>query len=170
MEKEVYKGQFLKVTEEQIENTTWERVYLPDGVIIYPMTPEGKILYVRERRPHENPPERIKPVSGIYESDKGSPSENAQRELQEEIGFKANSLEIFMTIKTTGTSNSIQYFFLAKDLVPSKLPNPDGEHTIVELVEFTLDELLEKYMKDEIRWSMSTLGFLRLKEILKQKT
>lgn len=170
MEKEIYKGQFLKVTEEKIENNIWERVYLPDGVIIYPINSEGKIVYVREKRPHENPPERIKPVSGIYENDKGSPHENAQRELQEEIGFKANHLENFMTIKTTGTSNSIQYFFLAKDLVPSKLPNPDGEDTIVELVEFTLDELLEKYMKDEIRWSMSTLGFLRLKEILNQKT
>lgn len=162
MQNQVYKGQIVQVTEEKIDNITWERVFLPSGVIIFPINDKGEILMVEEKRPHENPPVRIKPVSGILESDKGTPAENAQREMQEEIGYKATSLENFWTLKGSGTINHEQYFFVAKGLVPSKLPNPDGEDTIMAIKAFTVEELMQKYLSDEIKWSMSTLGFFRL--------
>ncbi len=162
MENEVYKGQIIRVTEEKIGGLTWERAYLPDGVIIFPITAEGKIILVKEKRPHENPPIRLKPVSGILESDKGSPAENALREMQEEIGLKAAHLENFMTLKGTGTVNHIQYFFLARGLSPGKLPNPDGEDTIIGTQEFSPEELRVALFCDELRWSMSTLGIFRL--------
>ena len=162
MEKEVYKGNILKVTEEKIENILWERVYLPDGVIIFPVTDEGKILLVKEKRPHENPSIRIKPVSGILEPEKGTPEENAQREMQEEIGYKANHIELLWNMKTSGTVNNHQYFFMATGLIPSKLPNPDGEETIMEVMAFTPNELLDLLKTDGLKWSMSTLGIFRL--------
>lgn len=162
MEQEVYKGKIARVTEEEIEGINWERVYLPDGVIIFPITAEGKIILVHEKRPHENPPQRIKPVSGILEYDKGTPIENAQREMQEEIGFKAGSIELLWKMKSSGTVNNEQYFFVARDLVLSKLPNPDGEDTIIGTIELTPNELLQSILNEEIRWSMSTLGFFRL--------
>jgi 8-oxo-dGTP pyrophosphatase MutT (NUDIX family) len=162
MENEVYKGQIVRVTEEKIDNINWERVYLPDGVIVFPITDEGKIILIKEKRPHENPPVRIKPVSGILELDKGTPAENAQREMQEEIGLKARELELLWTQKGTGTVNHEQHYFIARHLVHDKLPNPDGEEVIMGLVEFTPQELLSALTKDEIRWSMSTLGIFRL--------
>ncbi len=162
MEKEVYRGQIVKVTEETIDGTIWERVYLPDGVIVLPVTEDGKILLVKEKRPHENPPVRIKPVSGIIEPDKGSVEENAQREMQEEIGFKATTLETLLVQKGSGTVNSTQYYFVARGLIPSKLPNPDGEDTIMEIQAFTPAEILAKLANGEIRWSHSTLGILKL--------
>lgn len=162
MEKEVYTGNIVKVTEEKIGNVNWERVYVPNGVIVFPIDQEGRILLIEEARPHENPPVRIKPVSGILEPDKGSPLENAQREMQEEIGLKALEMEFLWTMKGTGTINHEQHFFIAKNLVPSKLPNPDGEESIMAIIPFTPEELLQKLMKDELRWSMSTLGVFRL--------
>lgn len=162
MENEVYKGQIIRVTEEKIDNIVWERAYLPDGVIIFPITSEGKIILIKEKRPHENPPVRIKPVSGILEASKGGPEENAQREMQEEIGLKAQRMELLWSLTGTGTITHNQYFFIARDLVPSKLPNPDGEETIMGLIEFTPEELLQTIKNDEIRWSMSTLGLFRL--------
>jgi hypothetical protein len=65
-------------------------------------------------------------------------------------------------MKGTGTINHEQHFFIAKNLVPSKLPNPDGEESIMAIIPFTPEELLQKLMKDELRWSMSTLGVFRL--------
>lgn len=162
MEKQVYKGQIIQVTEESIGGTTWERAYLPSGVIIFPINEKGQILMVEEMRPHETPTIRIKPVSGILESDKGSPTDNAQREMQEEIGFKAGEIENFWTMRSTGTVNSEQYFFVARNLIPSKLPNPDGEDTIMSIKAFGVEELKERFMNDEIKWSTSTLGFFRL--------
>jgi ADP-ribose pyrophosphatase YjhB (NUDIX family) len=122
---------------------------------------------VEEKRPHENPPVRVKPVSGILEPEKGSPAENAQREMQEEIGFKAESLENFWTLQGSGTINHVMHFFIARHLSADKLPNPDGEDTIMSIKAFTLDELMEKYQSDEIKWSLSTLGFFRLYQHLK---
>jgi ADP-ribose pyrophosphatase len=168
MEKEVYKGQIVRVTEEKIEEILWERVYLPNGVIIFPMNKKGQILMVEEKRPHENPPIRIKPISGILEPEKGSPEENAQREMQEEIGLKAGSLENFWNMKASGTVNNLQYFFLARNLSESKLPNPDGEETIISVKAYEVEELMKMYMNDEIKWSLSTLGFFRLYKHLKK--
>jgi 8-oxo-dGTP pyrophosphatase MutT (NUDIX family) len=167
MEKEVYKGHIIKVTEEKIEGINWERVYLPSGVIIYPINEKGQILMIEEKRPHENPPHRIKPVSGILELDKGTSEENAQREMQEEIGFRAEKMELFWTMNSSGTVNTQQHFYIAKNLIPSKLPNPDGEDTIMGIRPYGLEELREKYLNDEIKWSMSTLGFFRLYQHLK---
>ncbi|HXH30356.1 MAG TPA: NUDIX hydrolase [Bacteriovoracaceae bacterium] len=166
MEKEVYRGQILRITEEEISGHVWERAYLPDGVIVFPITAAGKIILVEERRPHETPPVRIKPVSGILETLKGTPAENAQREMQEEIGLKASVLENFMTLRGSGTINHTQYFFIARGLTPCKLPNPDGEDSILGTIEVSPKELLEKLMQDEIRWSISTLGMFRLMEKL----
>lgn len=162
MEKKVYNGHIVQVTEEIIGGINWERVYLPSGVIIFPINDEGKILMVEEKRPHENPPVRIKPVSGILEPEKGSPTENAQREMQEEIGLKAMEIENYWTLTSSGTVNNQQHFFVARNLVTSKLPNPDGEDTIMSVKAYGIEELKMKFLNDEIRWSMSTLGFFRL--------
>ena len=162
MEKFVYKGNIIKVSEEEINGIVWERAYLPDGVIIFPLNEEGKILLVKEKRPHENPPIRIKPVSGILEHEKGSPEENAQRELQEEVGFKASRMELLWKLQGSGTVTSEQHFFIARGLTPSKLPNPDGEDTIEEIIALTPTELKEFILNDELKWSLSTLGLFRL--------
>lgn len=167
MEKEVYRGQIIRVTEEVKEGITWERAYLPHGVIVFPITDEGKIILIEERRPHETPPVRIKPVSGILELDKGTPEENAQREMQEEIGLRAHTLEPLMTLSSSGTVNSSQYFFVARGLTPDKLPNPDGEDIVLRTIELTPDELEDMLMTDQLKWSHSTLGMFRLLKIMR---
>lgn len=167
MEKIVYKGNILKLTEEVIDGITWEKVHLPPGVIVFPMTEEGKIILIREKRVHETPAVRIKPVSGILEAELGTPEENAQREMQEEIGLKARDMKLLMTLKGTGTVTHTQYFFVATGLTKSKLPNPDGEEVIEALIEFTPDELRTALKNDEIKWSMSTLGMFRLLDSLR---
>lgn len=167
MEKTVYKGNILRVTEEVIGGTTWERAYVPNGVIIFPITDEGKIILIKEKRPHENPNVRLKPVSGILEEKLGSPEENAQREMQEEIGFKSREMKLLMTLQGTGTITHTQYFFVAHGLIPSKLPNPDGEDVIEAIIEYTPEELREALRTDKIKWSMSTLGMFRLLDSLR---
>ncbi|MFA5584249.1 MAG: NUDIX hydrolase, partial [Bacteriovoracaceae bacterium] len=120
MQKEVYKGQIIRVTEEEMNNAIWERCFVPDGVIVFPITDEGKIVLIEEVRPHETPNIRLKPVSGILEPDLGTPLENAQREMQEEVGYRAEKLTPLLTINSSGTINSSQYFFVAENLVKDK--------------------------------------------------
>lgn len=169
MQNEVYKGQIIRVTEEEINHTVWERCFVPDGVIIFPITKEGKIILIEEVRPHETPNVRLKPVSGILELDLGSPLENAQREMQEEIGYRAEKLTPLLTVNSSGTINSSQYFFVAEDLVKDKLPNPDGDDIILAQKEFSPSELEELVWEEKLKWSVSTLGIFKLLKFLKER-
>lgn len=169
MQKEVYKGQIIRVTEEEMNNAIWERCFVPDGVIVFPITDEGKIVLIEEVRPHETPNIRLKPVSGILEPDLGTPLENAQREMQEEVGYRAEKLTPLLTINSSGTINSSQYFFVAENLVKDKLPNPDGEDIILAIKEFTPNELEALVWDEKLKWSVSTLGILKLLKFLKER-
>jgi ADP-ribose pyrophosphatase len=162
MEEVRFQGQFIKVTTETIGPITWERAYLPEGVVIFPLTRDGKIILIKERRPHETPSLRLKPVSGVAEKDQ-SPEANALREMQEEIGFKGE-LEKFWEYKTNGTVNSITHFFIARNLEASKLPNPDGD-VVEEMLELTVSELEEKIQTEEFRWGVSVMGWFKLKTL-----
>ena len=159
MEEIAFKGEFIQVTTEKIGEILWERAYLPEWVVIFPITDTGKILLIKERRPHENPPLRLKPVSGVAEKNQ-SPEENALREMQEEIGFKGD-LEKFWEYKTSGTVNSVTHFFIARNLEVSKIPNPDGD-VIEEILELTVSEIDEKVKSEEFRWGVSAMGWFKL--------
>jgi len=163
-----YQGRFIQVTEEVMNNAIWERSYIPNGVIVFPINNEGKILLVEEKRPHETPSIRLKPLAGMLE-DHETPEANAQREMQEEIGFKAEKMINYFSFSTSGTVNSKQYYFLAKNLIPSKLPNPDGEDSIISVQAFSLDEILELLHTEKMKWSTSTLGLWRLKQLIDKK-
>lgn len=166
MQTEVYKGQIIRVTEEKINQTIWERCFVPDGVIVFPITSEGKILLIEESRPHETPTTRLKPVSGILELELGTPMENAQREMQEEIGLRAEKLTPLLTLNSSGTINSTQYFFIAEGLVADKLPNPDGDDVILSINAYTPQELEEMVWGEKLKWSTSTLGIFKLLQFL----
>lgn len=160
MENTVYRGNFIRVTEEEIDGINWERCYLRDGVIVFAQKDNGKFIMIREKRPHEGTKIRLRFVAGHIEPEL-SVEENVNKELQEEVGFKAQEIKVFYSVKASGTVNNRVYFALAKKLIPSKIPNPDGD-VIVSVEEFTFQEIMEKFLTDELRWSISTIGFLRL--------
>lgn len=163
MEVKKYSGKFIQVTEESILGQIYERVYLPNGVIIFPFDNHGNLLMVIEKRPHENPPKRLKFVSGHIESHEDV-LETANRELQEEIGFKAQELELLHHNKATGTVNNDLYFVIATGLEESKLPNPDGEDTIIAVKALSLETVKKKVFSGEIAMSFPALGFFKLLE------
>jgi 8-oxo-dGTP pyrophosphatase MutT (NUDIX family) len=163
MEETKYHGKYLKVTEEHIDGTTWERVYLQDGVQVFPITDDKKVILIEERRPHERNPIRLKFVTGILEAGE-NPLDTANREMQEEIGQTAKHLEILIHRETSGTVNNNFYQVIARGLSPFKLPNPDGEDTIVSIKEFSLKELEALLSSGELPWSMGALGIFKLKQ------
>ncbi len=163
MEKIKYQGKYIRVTEEVIDNAVWERAYIKDGVQVFPITSEGKIILIEEKRPHESQATRLKFVTGQLDAGE-DPIEAANREMQEEIGFKADHLEIILTSKNSGTINSSFYQILAKGLTPSKIPNPDGEDTIVSIKEFTVNELDKLIEEEKLNWNLGLLGYFKLKQ------
>lgn len=166
MEKFKYIGNFIRVSELEIDNHIWEKVYLSNGVVIFPFNNDGQLLIIKEKRPHEKAGERLKFISGHLE-DGESVLETANRELQEEVGLKASHLEVFHEHHSNGTINNSLYFVLAKNLIESKLPNPDGEDTIMEKHFIDLEKLKEMLLTNKIPFSFSALGLFRLDHLIK---
>ncbi len=167
MENTMYQGRYIKVTEEMIEENNWERCYLRNGVIVYAIDNDGKFILINERRPHEDVKIRLRFVAGHIEEEL-TVLENANKELREEVGLRANKLEKFFEIKSSGTVNNSVSFVLATELVEDPLPNPDGD-VVVSIEKFSYNELFDLIMSDKLRWSSAVLGFLRLHHLHKDK-
>ena len=105
MEEIKYCGKFVSVKEKIINGQTWEMVTIPDSLVVIPITSKDEIIFIVESRPHETPNKRLKLVTGHIDSYE-SPIDCANRELQEEAGFKAKDLEEIMVHRSTGTINS----------------------------------------------------------------
>lgn len=161
MEISKYAGHFIQVTEEEMLGKIWERVYLPNGVIVFPFDNHGNLLLVLEKRPHENPTKRLKFVSGHIESHEDV-LETANREMQEEIGFKSSELEMIHHHRSTGTVNNDLYFVVANDLEISKIPNPDGEDSIMAVKAISLEHVKDMVFNGEIPLNFPALGFFKL--------
>jgi ADP-ribose pyrophosphatase len=165
MEKTVYNGSFVKVTEERINDSVWERVYFKSSVSVIPFNDKGQILFIKENRPHETPQTRIKLMGGYL--DEGEEALHAaDRELQEELGFKAKHLTIYYTYEKTGTANELKYYVVATQLIPSKLSNPDGEESVEEIIPMHINDI-PKYVLDGNYPGLSGFVLLKLCEDIK---
>lgn len=167
MEEIKYQGKFIKVTEETINDAIWERVYLNDGVMVFPLTEDNEIYMIEETRPHEKNPIRFKFVTGLMDPGE-DPLKTANREMQEEIGFKAEKLQLLMHRESSGTINNNFYQVIAQNLTESKIPNPDGEETIVSIKAYSIDEILSFLDSGRLDWSMGALGVIRIKMMLEK--
>jgi len=168
MEETKYEGKYIKVTEELIEGNVWERAYIKSGVQVFPITKDGKIILIEERRPHEKNPIRLKFVTGQMDYDHEDPIMTANREMQEEIGMIAEDLTILMHRESSGTLNNHFYQIIATKLSISKIPNPDGEDSIVSIKEFTIDEVLSFYENGKLSWGLDSIAIFRIKNLLSQ--
>ena len=161
MEENVYQGRFVRVTEEIIDGAVYERVYMRHSVTIFPFDPEGRLIVIQEKRVHETPRIRWKPVTGFWEEGFDL-VENVNRELQEEVGKKAGVIQPYFEISSTGSFNIIQRFAVAWDLADSKIPNPDGEDTIVSIKHLDLEEVLQRTLSGELSKGSVGYGLMRL--------
>jgi ADP-ribose diphosphatase len=113
-------------------------VQMDNGAQIVPITPEGDVLLITEPSPAYG--QRILGLpSGMIEADE-APEAAANRELQEEIGFKAARLDwigdLHPFFKYVHCRLSV---FLARDLEVSKLDGDEGPDWIIEIERVPLD-------------------------------
>ena len=156
-----YSGNFVQVKESVIDGYVWEKAYFPDSLVVFPITKNGEIIMIEEKRPHEKKPSRLKFVTGhIHDGD--DVLETANREMMEEVGLRANQLAEFLKHESSGTINSNFHFVIARDLEPNKIPNPDGEDTILAIHRMPFKKIEEMIYSEELPWSVSTLGMFKI--------
>lgn len=166
MKKEVYKGKYVQVHEEHHQNALYELATIKDAVIVFPFDTKGNLLLIKEFRPHENPSTKLKMVTGFLEENL-TWKENAQKELQEEIGFGANQIQLFHHHKETGNINLNRYFCIAWDLYPSKINGADDEKNILSIEKFKWDDALN-LIPSEIVLTFDSVFMFYLDNLLKK--
>jgi ADP-ribose pyrophosphatase YjhB (NUDIX family) len=94
-------------------------VHCGDGVLVVPLSGDGQVLLAVERAPAFGC-EALGLVSGSVEE--GEPlEETANRELQEELGWRAGRLDFLGELHPSKYLTCRLFAFLARDLSPGKL-------------------------------------------------
>ncbi|MFN6564197.1 MAG: NUDIX hydrolase [Nostoc sp. ChiSLP01] len=124
----------------------WECIRHPGGALAVPVTPEGKLILVRQYR-FAVQGRILEFPAGTLEHNE-DPLATVQREIQEETGYSAQKWrklgEFFLA---PGYSDEIIYAFLAQDLEKLETPPPQDGDEDMETVLLTPEEL-EKAILD----------------------
>jgi len=134
--KDIYEGRLIKVRVDTVKmpnarETSREVVEHAASVVMVPIDDEDNVILVRQYR-YAAGLALLEAPAGMVEPSE-SPGDCAQRELQEEIGYRANSMRPLGGFwSSPGFCTEYMYAFLAKGLVPSKLDADDDESINVE--------------------------------------
>jgi ADP-ribose pyrophosphatase len=144
----------------------WECVRHPGGALAVPVTPDGKLVLVKQYR-FTVQGRLLEFPAGTIELGE-DPAETIKREIEEETGYRANSWkklgEFFIA---PGYSDEIIHAFLATDL--ELLENPPGfeEDEDIETVLMTPQELEDAIHAGDPIDAKSICSFLLARPFLK---
>ena len=138
-----------------------DRVRLPDGKIaereiverkngvsVLPVTNDYNVILLKQYRYASGKVAWMFPGGGIDSSDQ-SPEEAAQRELFEEIGYKAEKLELLFESSGSSVIRQKVYHYLASRLYKPKEERHIDPEESLEIVPVSLEQALKMARKAE---------------------
>jgi ADP-ribose pyrophosphatase len=152
------------------DGASWTVVHRKAAAVIAPMTPDGRLLLVRQ--------ERIPIRAAIWEFPAGQidcPVEQggaairatASRELREETGYELGPggelIPMGCFFSSPGFTDEHGYIFLARGVVPSPAGPSHDEHEVIhECRAFTPAELRRMIAENEVRDANTLSAFARM--------
>jgi 8-oxo-dGTP pyrophosphatase MutT (NUDIX family) len=132
----------------------------PDWINVIPLTAEGQIVLIEQYRPGIKKVTLEIPGGMVYKGE--SPPQTAVRELVEETGYRAATVELLgRTRPNPAIQNNWLYSFVARDCILAQAPQPDGAEQIsVRLV--ALDEIRGLIATGAINHSLVIAAFYYL--------
>lgn len=161
--KSSYEGKLISVRsdtfkDEKGKEFRYDIVMHPGAVVMIPIHKDGRIHFVKQwRRAIQDI--LIELPAGTLEKNE-EPLYSAQRELQEEIGYKARRMTNLGGFFTApGFCNEYLHLFLAEDLIESFLTCDDSEH--IDHCILSLQEALDWIEKGRINDAKTICGIYR---------
>lgn len=159
----VYQGKFYQVNQDVIEieghpPKIWDLIAHPGAVAILPINHKQEIILIEQWRRAVGKIVLEIPAGALEAGEK--PLVCAQRELQEEIGYKAGRLIPFDgCYPAPGTSNEYVHLFIAKDLEESYLEADDT--AVIDLKIVSLQNALKLIEEGAICDAKTIVAILR---------
>ena len=142
----------------------WDFIKHNGAAAVVPVDEQGRIIMVKQYR---NALDRYTieiPAGGLKTPDEPT-KEAAERELQEETGYRAEKIELLLTIRTTVAFCDEKIdIYLATGLTPGKQNLDEDEY--VQFQAYTVEELTEKIYAGEIQDSKTVAAVLAYKDRL----
>ena len=161
--KTAYKGKRIVVQELHFKNPRTDEILYREHVlaghaaIIMPIMEDGSLLMIREPRTPIGKTVLAFPAGMIEEGE--TPEEGAIRELEEETGYRAQSIKKMREVyPAIGYSNEKTIIFLAKDLVKTHRHLDETED--IEVVKVPMEEAKLMLDNNEIITSSETVALL----------
>jgi len=126
----------------------WDKA---DSAIIVPVLDNGDVIFIREYQAAFDSQMLSLPKGRVEKNE--DPIEVASKELQEEIGYKANSLEKIVEVTINpGYISGKTHIYLARNLVENRLQGDEvWEITITKYPLKNFEELIDKGELTEAR-------------------
>jgi ADP-ribose pyrophosphatase len=139
--------------------TDYDYLADPPAVVVLPFTPDGDVVLVEEWRQAVKRVNRALPA-GSVEGDEDL-AVAARRELAEETGYEAESVEQYATYEpANGISDALFHYFVAEGCEPTGDQNLDFNESIRVTTE-PYDDLLAAVRNDDLRDGRTALGVLQ---------
>ena len=143
----------------------WECIHHPGGALAVPVTPEGKLVLVKQYR-FAAKGRILEFPAGTVEVNE-NPAETIKREIEEETGYRAGKWQkLGEFLLAPGYSDEIIYAFLAQDLEKLEKPPKQDEDEDIETVLFTPQELEKAILSGETIDAKSISSFFLARPFL----
>ena len=166
--KTAHKGTFLTLKRDEVllpNGSTGFREWIkhPGAVCCIPVLPDGKIGLIKQYR-YAVKEQMIEIPAGKLDQNE-IPEKCALRELEEEIGYKANKLTLLANIHPAiGFTDEKMWLYLAEDLVKTK-QNHDADEFLV-LFPTKLKESVDMVWSGQITDVKTIIGILWAQKML----
>ena len=160
MTKSIYKGRVVNLNLETVTlpngaTVELELIHHPGAAAVVPMKDDKTVLLIRQYR-HAAGGYILEIPAGKLDSGE-DPRDCAARELEEEIGFRASSLEPLITFFTTpGFTDEIIHLFKATGLTPGT-QNLDHDE-VLDVIELPLERAIAQIEDGTIRDGKTIVG------------
>ena len=161
-DKTIYKGSFLTLKSDQVllpngNTSTREWIKHPGAVCCVPILPDGEIGLIRQYR-YAVKEEMIEIPAGKLDQNE-IPEKCALRELEEEIGYRANKLTLLANIHpAVGFTDEKMWLYLAEGLVKTKQSLDADE--FLEIIPTKLNEAVDMVWSGKITDVKTIIGIL----------
>ena len=143
------------------DGTTVPFDYLSEGasVVILPLTLDGEVVVIEEWRQAVERVNRGLPAGSMEPTD-DEPTDAVHRELAEETGYEAGTVEHLTSVEpANGFADAVFHYFLARECEPTAEQQLDYNESI-RVDTATIDDLVADVRDGELRDGRSALGIL----------